>query len=48
MTTPELLALYEVSNDADKSALSAELVIRLSFASMHRGDVNLFSPKYDR
>jgi hypothetical protein len=48
MTTPELLALYEVSSDADRSVLSAELFIRLSYASTHRGDVNLFSPKNDR
>lgn len=49
MSTPELLALYEVSSDADRSVLSAELFIRLSFASLHpKRDANSFSNKYDR
>lgn len=49
MTTPELLALYDVSSDADRSALSAELFIRLSYASRHAEQiVNDFLPQYDR
>lgn len=48
MTTPELLTLYEVSSDADKSVLSAELFIRLAYASDTGRDANSFSNKYDR
>lgn len=48
MSTPELLALYEVSSDADRSVLSAELFIRLAYASGTGRNPNSFSNKYDR
>jgi hypothetical protein len=49
MTTPELLALYEVSSVEEQSVLAVELFTRLNHASLHPGrDVNAFSPKYDR
>ena len=49
MTTPELLALYEVSSVEEQSALAVELFTRLNHASLNPNrDVNAFNPPYDR